>query len=94
METVWIIRIVDVLPAPLGPRRPRHSPRRIWKSMPSTARVSPKLLCRPPASTRMSGPPGAELAGGLRSAESIAGWYQQVLGVAEPPAGSRQGGGR
>ena len=36
-ETQAIIRIVDDLPAPLGPRKPNASPRRSAKSMPSTA---------------------------------------------------------
>jgi hypothetical protein len=36
-DTQPIIRIVDVLPAPLGPRKPNASPGRTSKSMPSTA---------------------------------------------------------
>ncbi len=36
-ETHAIIRIVDDLPAPFGPRKPKDSPRRRAKSMPSTA---------------------------------------------------------
>ena len=36
-ETQPIIRIVEVLPAPLGPRKPNDSPGATSKSMPSTA---------------------------------------------------------
>ena len=36
-ETQVIIRMVVVLPAPLGPRKPKHSPARTEKEMPSTA---------------------------------------------------------
>ena len=36
-ETAAIIRIVDDLPAPLGPRKPNASPRRTSRSMPLTA---------------------------------------------------------
>jgi hypothetical protein len=32
-----IIRIVVVLPAPLGPSRPNSSPRGTWSEIPSTA---------------------------------------------------------
>ncbi len=43
-----IIRIVDVFPAPLGPGNPNTSPRRIWRSAPSTATKSPNAFrsCR------------------------------------------------
>src|SRR5436190_13165830 len=44
---------VVVLPAPLGPRRPKIVPRRTSKLTPSTARVSPYSLRSP--STRMTG---------------------------------------
>ena len=43
-ETQPIIRIVDDLPAPFGPRNPNASPRRTSTSMPSTAVKSPKRL--------------------------------------------------
>ena len=36
-----IIRMVVVLPAPLGPSRPKISPRRMLRSIESTARVDP-----------------------------------------------------
>src|SRR5580658_6339126 len=57
-----IMRIVDVLPAPLGPRKPKDSPWAMVKSTPSTATNSPKRLVRPRASTMGSvggGPPGS-----------------------------------
>ena len=39
--TAWTMRTVVVLPAPLGPRTPKHSPLWTSKSMPSTAMRSP-----------------------------------------------------
>ena len=41
-DTQPIMRIVDVLPAPFGPRNPNASPGSTWKSMPSTATKLPK----------------------------------------------------
>ena len=46
-ETHPIIRIVDVLPAPFGPRNPNDSPGATSKSMASTAVNSPKRLGQP-----------------------------------------------
>src|SRR5437773_684146 len=48
-ETQPIIRIVEVLPAPLGPRNPNDSPGATSKSIASTATNSPKRLVRPRA---------------------------------------------
>ena len=48
-ETQPIIRIVDVLPAPFGPRKPNDSPRATSKSMASTATNSPNRLVSPRA---------------------------------------------
>ena len=48
-ETQPIIRIVEVLPAPLGPRKPNDSPGATSKSMASTAVKAPKRLVRPRA---------------------------------------------
>ncbi len=48
-ETQAIIRIVDVLPAPFGPRNPNDSPGATSKSMASTATNSPKRLVSPRA---------------------------------------------
>ena len=48
-ETQPIIRIVDVFPAPFGPRKPNASPRRRSKSIPSTALSSPNVLTSPRA---------------------------------------------
>src|ERR1700722_18370874 len=50
-----IIRMVDVLPAPLGPRKPNDSPLAMVKSTPSTATKSPKRLTSPCASTMGAG---------------------------------------
>src|SRR5258708_1718883 len=48
-ETHPIIRIVEVLPAPLGPRKPNASPARTSKSIASTAISSLKRLVSPRA---------------------------------------------
>ena len=47
-----IMRIVDVLPAPFGPRNPNVSPRSTRKSIPSTAVNEPNrfVRCRPSTS--------------------------------------------
>jgi hypothetical protein len=41
-EVALIIRMVEDLPAPFGPRKPNASPRASAKSTPSTARHSPE----------------------------------------------------
>jgi hypothetical protein len=46
-----IIRMVEVLPAPFGPRNPNDSPRPISKSTESTATKSPKRFWSPRAHT-------------------------------------------
>ncbi len=48
------IRSTVVLPAPLGPSTPKISPRRTSRSMPSTARWSPKVFTSPAARTARS----------------------------------------
>ena len=48
-ETQPIMRMVEVLPAPLGPRKPNASPGATSKSMASTAVKSPKRLVSPRA---------------------------------------------
>src|SRR6476661_2324952 len=53
-DTQPTIRIVEDLPAPFGPRKPKHSPLRTAKSMPSTAVNSPKVLVSPVALSRIS----------------------------------------
>src|SRR6266487_1402094 len=50
-ETQPIIRIVEVLPAPFGPRKPNASPRSTSKSTPSTATSSPNRFMSPRACT-------------------------------------------
>src|SRR5918912_2514852 len=64
-ETQPTIRMVEVLPAPLGPRKPNASPAFTSKSMPSTATRAPKRLVRPRAKT--SGAPVAVAIGPVRS---------------------------
>src|SRR5438067_377774 len=53
-ETQPIMRIVDVLPAPFGPRKPNASPRWTSKSIASTATSLSKRLVRPRAWTSAS----------------------------------------
>src|SRR5688572_23176332 len=48
-ETQPIIRIVELFPAPFGPRKPNASPCLTSRSMPSTATRSPKRLTSPRA---------------------------------------------
>src|SRR5579862_631312 len=48
-ETEPIIRIVELFPAPFGPRKPKASPLLTSKSMPSTAVRPPKRFVRPRA---------------------------------------------
>src|SRR6476469_9355487 len=48
-ETAATIRMVEDLPAPLGPRKPNASPRRTSTSMPLTASKSPNDLRSPRA---------------------------------------------
>src|SRR5687768_10241282 len=48
-ETQPIMRIVELFPAPFGPRKPNASPRRTSRSIPATATRSPKRLTRPRA---------------------------------------------
>ena len=48
--SVQSMLIVVVLPAPLGPRKPKTSPRATSKLTPRTASISPKDFCRPETS--------------------------------------------
>ena len=54
-ETAPIILMVEVLPAPLGPRKPNASPAATWKSTASTAVNEPKRFVRPVAWMTASG---------------------------------------
>jgi hypothetical protein len=47
------IRMVVVFPAPFGPRKPKISPRRIRRSIESTAVIMPNRFVRPWASITM-----------------------------------------
>src|SRR5690625_4494009 len=60
------IRTIVVLPAPLGPSRPKTVPRSTVRSTPSTAVVSPNLLTRPSAS----------IAGAFSMAVTFRGWWR------------------
>src|SRR5262245_6624373 len=53
-DTHPIIRMVELLPAPLGPRKPNASPGEISKSMPSTATKPPKRFVSARASINAS----------------------------------------
>src|SRR5687767_10263384 len=57
-SSVASIRIVVVLPAPLGPSTPYTVPLGTARSTPSTARTSPKALTRPSASIARAGSDG------------------------------------
>ena len=85
-ETQPTMRMVDDFPAPLGPRKPKASPVRTSKSIPSTAVKSPNRLVRPWATTR--GRPGApsevEAAGSLMPARVRGGWCRAPCGSAVP----------
>ncbi len=73
-ETQPTIRMVEDLPAPLGPRNPNASPRRTSTSIPSTATKSPNRLVSPRArsSTSPSGPSvGAWAPGRSRRVASV-----------------------
>ena len=59
-SSVASIRIRVVLPAPFGPRMAKIMPRGTSRSIPSTARTSPKVLTRP----------RAEMADGTNAAEA------------------------
>src|SRR4051794_12398832 len=80
------ISTVVVLPAPFGPSRPKISPAATWKSMPSTATMSPYRLISPRTST--TGPVGAD------PVATIGRWYRRrtgrrrrsLAGSVEPPA--------
>src|SRR5258708_28607152 len=69
LASVQRILIVVVLPAPLGPRKPKVSPLVTSKSMPRTAWTSPYCLVRPETYITASGlrpfPPGSSPATGL-----------------------------
>src|SRR5450755_3716191 len=70
LRSVQRTEIVVDLPAPLGPRNPKISPRRTARSMPRTASTVPYLLTRPVTSMTRSRPSSA---GGLgRSASATA----------------------
>src|SRR2546423_4516333 len=69
-DTHPIMRMVEVLPAPLGPRNPYTSPFSTWKSMLSTATKDPNLLVRARASTRTDGGIGVDTNGALHARPS------------------------
>src|SRR3954447_12409594 len=56
-ETQPIMRMVDDLPAPFGPRNPNASPRETSRSMPRTASKSPNFLASSRAFTNCPPPP-------------------------------------
>ena len=79
-DTQAIIRIVLVLPAPLGPRKPKLSPGATSKSMASTAVKTPNRLVSP----------RAWMSGGARSARASVPDGTQRL---RPGAGQASGAG-
>src|SRR5215469_2894686 len=86
-ETQPIMRIVEDLPAPLGPRNPNASPRRSSKSMPSTAVNSPNRLVRPVAWISTSGwGTRVTLPNGSVSSEPITGQVRVTSATAGHPS--------
>src|SRR5579859_1821289 len=87
-ETQPIIRIVEDLPAPFGPRKPNTSPRLSSKSIPSTAVNSPNVFLRPLARIRISGlATSATLPAGSDKAERLTrtpgcSWHGNLAGSA------------
>jgi len=90
------MRIVVVLPAPLGPRKPKTSPRPTLKSTASTARRSPNRLVSPRASMRTGeGADSADAAVGVGRMAwvSIPQAYGRPAGDGGAPAKNRGLGG-
>src|SRR5438309_568770 len=76
-DTAPIIRMVDVLPAPFGPRKPKASPGATSKSIASTATNSPKRFVRPRAR--------------IRAGSGAVGWsFMGRESYPTPPARTRQ----
>ena len=88
-ETQPIIRIVEVLPAPFGPRKPNNSPGATSKSTASTAVNSPNCLVSPRArmSEEVAVVSGADTAGDTRV--SGMGAHGTARGVASLAAAGR-----
>src|SRR5437763_2121516 len=76
-DTQPIIRIVELWPAPFGPRKPNASPRRTSKSIPSTARSVPNSLTRLRA--RISASPAPTVRGYLQALERLGEVLELVL---------------
>src|SRR5918997_6785037 len=89
-ETQAIMRIVVVLPAPLGPRKPNTSPRCTVKSTPSTATSRPKRLLS--AVALMSGASPADASGAGAGPGTGAGGEAGGGGGPPPPRAPRGGG--
>jgi hypothetical protein len=88
-----IIRMVELLPAPLGPRKPNASPRCTSKSMPSTAVNVAKRFVRPRAEMSASVTGSARAAAmllvfGARTVSTLASAVDMVSG--SPPHGGWQ----
>ena len=75
-ETQPIIRIVEVFPAPLGPRKPKASPLATSKSIASTAVISPNFFVSPRAwmSDAFADSPASSAAGSSAVDSGAADW--------------------
>src|SRR5712692_1152690 len=78
-DTHPIMRMVELLPAPFGPRKPNASPGWTWSSMPSTAKNDPKRFVRRWPS----------MSGGTPTPDDATG--SPLVSVAEYPARRRAG---
>ncbi len=71
--------MVEVLPAPFGPRKATISPGWMLRSMPSTARTLPKCLCRS-CSAIAASPPEVPVVESTREdpASRAVGWFMPL----------------
>src|SRR5271165_1234124 len=79
--------IVEVFPAPLGPRKAMTSPEPTVSATPRTACTEPKCLCTPPRSTAggSNTAPSRRPGSAARSASSRTICIARVVGLASDP---------
>src|ERR1700676_5348101 len=71
LSSVQRTEMVVDLPAPLGPRKPKISPRRTARSLPLTASMFPYVLTRPCTAMTTSAPWSAWIGGRSRTAVAV-----------------------
>src|ERR1700722_3696690 len=90
-ETQPSMRMVEDFPAPFGPRKPNASPRKISKSIPSTAVKLPNRFVRPRARTRTSGT-RRRIPGSVTDAERFCGLsHGELVGTGKVQQGQAGG---